>query len=370
MIKPIVYVSDPRHHYQAIINNIDWNSFCVSWSKGNVPQITFNAYQTNNLASSLLTNENLIVFNSQQYRIKTYEPQYSNGLLTIAVTAVHVAAECQYIFQPNTINGSQSLKSCLNLLFDNNNLGFKTNSIGSFNNQTVNNFGNTDAKSGLSTILTTFGAEVKFDNKQITVCDESNYLHKVNRTLRYLHDTSNLQIQGDSTGLVNKIYCTSGNKDDKGNWQNFQPFYVCNQDSINKYGEHDGSSFSSNDLTNKNDVQNAATKLLVPEPVYSITVNYHDTYIPDYGEQWYLEVLPMNLKLWVEVTGYKVYPFDPSQNGEIDLNSLQPNILNINNGLQTNINQAITTAQNAATTVGQNTMNTIDNGTSVISYDK
>ena len=60
-----------------------------------------------------------------------------------------------------------------------------------------------------------------------------------------------------------------------------------------------------------------------------------------FGSQVYLEVLPMDVKEWVEVTGYKIYPFAPEQAGEIDLNSLKPNILSINRSLQNIVGEAV-----------------------------
>ena len=52
----------------------------------------------------------------------------------------------------------------------------------------------------------------------------------------------------------------------------------------------------------------------------------------------------MDIKEWVEITGYKIYPFDPTQSGEIDLNSLQPNILTINNSLKSDVSKAVNNA--------------------------
>ena len=79
-------------------------------------------------------------------------------------------------------------------------------------------------------------------------------------------------------------------------------------------------------------------------PTFSIVVTYYGTDTPEFGSQVYLEVLPMDIKEWVEITGYKIYPFDPTQSGEIDLNSLQPNILTINNSLRDDVSKAVNNA--------------------------
>ena len=367
-----VYVMDRKRQYKAILTGIDWRTFCVSWSKNNVPQLDFSVYINNSYGYTLLTNENIVEYRGQQYVIKTYNPNYSGGIDTITITAIHVGAECQYIYQPNKKAGNNSwnISDAMHWLFDNNNLGFTWEIKGNFGNCTLQDFGACNAKSGLSTIKSSWNAEVVFNNRHIIVMDENTYLHKINHTIRYQHDTADIQLQGDSTGLVNKIYCTS-TQDDKGNWKNFQPFWSYNQDSINRWGEHCGDAMSSDVIATQAGMDAEAKAHMVLDPQFAITVTWYGSTIPDFGEQWYLEILPMDLKLWVEVTGYKIYPFAPSQNGEIDLDSLKPNILNINQSLQSNVSKAISAAQNAngTTNVVNVGVATIDAGKSEISYD-
>lgn len=340
-----VYIMDNQMHHKAILQGIDWSTFCISWSKDNEYSLTFTCYVTNSYGYTLLTNENIIEFRGQQYVIKTYDPQFSSGYDAIQITATHIGFECQYIVHMMQKKGdvSMSIQDALHLLFDGNVKGFTWEVKGNFDKKTLTDFGNVDAKSGLSTIKETWDCEVTFDNKKVTVWSQDEYLHKINKTIRYRHDTDTIQLTGDSTSIVNKLYCVGATGDnDKPKY--FAPFWVMDNDSINKWGDKTGALYSNDKVTNKNDMIKAAKATMQLNPTFSITVTYYGTDIPEFGSQVYLEVLPMNIKEWVEITGYKIYPFDPTQSGEIDLNSLKPNILSINNSLKNTVDKAIAEA--------------------------
>ncbi len=340
-----VYIMDNQMHHKAILQGIDWSTFCISWSKDNEYSLTFTCYVTNSYGYTLLTNENIIEFRGQQYVIKTYDPQFSSGYDAIQITATHIGFECQYIVHMMQKKGdvSMSIQDALHLLFDGNVKGFTWEVKGNFDKKTLTDFGNVDAKSGLSTIKETWDCEVTFDNKKVTVWSHDEYLHKIDKTIRYRHDTDTIQLTGDSTSIVNKLYCVGATGDnDKPKY--FDPFWVMDNDSINKWGDKTGALYSNDKVTNKNDMIKAAKATMQLNPTFSITVTYYGTDIPEFGSQVYLEVLPMNIKEWVEITGYKIYPFDPTQSGEIDLNSLKPNILSINNSLKNTVDKAIAEA--------------------------
>lgn len=340
-----VYVMDRESHYKAILQGVDWDTFCISWTKDSQYQVDFTCYITDSIGYSLLTNENIIEFRGQQYVIKTYNPNFADGYECIQISATHIGYECQYIVHTDKKAGAvnMSIQDAMHWLFDGNNKGFTWEIKGSFSNRTLTDFGNVDAKSGLSTIKQYWSCEVTFDNKHITVWSHDAYLHKINKTIRYEHDTDTIQLTGDSTSIVNKLYCIGATEDnDKPKY--FQPFWVTNDDSINKWGEKNGGLYSNDVPTTREAMEAAAKSTMQLNPSFSITVTYYGSDIPSFGAQIYLEVLPMDIKEWVEITGYKIYPFSPTQSGEIDLNSLKPNILNINNSLKSSVSKAINNA--------------------------
>lgn len=368
-----VYIMDRNMHHKSILQGIDWSTFCISWSKDNEYSLTFTCYVTNSYGYTLLTNENIIEFRGQQYVIKTYDPQFSSGYDAIQITATHIGFECQYIVHMMQKKGdvSMSIQDALHLLFDGNVKGFTWEVKGNFDKKTLTDFGNVDAKSGLSTIKETWNCEVTFDNKKVTVWSHDEYLHKIDKTIRYRHDTDTIQLTGDSTSIVNKLYCVGATGDnDKPKY--FEPFWVMDNDSIQKWGDKTGALYSNDKVTNKNDMIKAAKATMQLNPTFSITVTYYGTDIPEFGSQIYLEVLPMNIKEWVEITGYKIYPFDPTQSGEIDLNSLKPNILSINNSLKNTVDKAISEAlaNHSDTNTGSTNPSdviTVNNGTVSVS---
>lgn len=366
-----VYVMDRQKHYKAIVQGIDWETFCVTWEKGNSYQLDFTVYVTNSYGYSLLTNENILEFQGQQYVIKTYNPQYADGYNTLTISATHIGYECQYCFQAATKAGdvSMSITDAMHWLFDGNVKGFSWEVKGNFSNRTLTDFGNCDAKTGLSTIQQAWGCDVTFDNTHVIVWEHGQYLHKTNQTIRYEHDTDQIALTSDSTGIVNKVYCV-GAQDDNNKPKFFQPFWSWDQDSINRWGEKVGAVYSNDKVNNRGAMDAAAKATMQLNPSFSIQVTYYGTDFPEFGSQVYLEVLPMDVKEWVEVTGYKIYPFAPEQAGEIDLNSLKPNILSINRSLQNIVGEAVARAV-AGTPVGstgaanntQSNQYTLTNGT-------
>ena len=340
-----VYVMDRAGHYKAILQGIDWSTFCISWTKDSEYQIDFSCYITDSFGYSLLTNENIIEFRGQQFVIKTYNPQYADGYDTIQLSATHIGYECQYIVHMGTKAGavSMSIQDALHWLFDGNVKGFDWEVRGNFTNRTLTDFGNVDAKSGLSTIKQYWSCEVTFDNKHVIVWSHDKYLHKLNKTIRYQHDTDQIQLTGDSTSIVNKLYCV-GATGDNNQPKYFQPFWVIDTESINKWGDKTGALYQNDTPTTQQAMEAAARSTMQLNPTFSIVVTYYGSDTPEFGSQVYLEVLPMDIKEWVEITGYKIYPFDPTQSGEIDLNSLQPNILTINNSLKNDVSKAVNNA--------------------------
>lgn len=340
-----VYVMDRLGHHKAILQGIDWSTFCASWEKGSQYQLDFTCYVTDSFGYTLLTNENIVEFRGQQYVIKTYNPQYADGYDGIQISATHIGYECQYIVHAAVKSGavSMSIEDAMHWLFDGNVKNFDWEIRGNFTNRTLTDFGNVDAKTGLSTIKQYWSCEVTFDNTHVIVWSHDEYLHKISKSIRYQHDTDQIQLTGDSTSIVNKLYCV-GATDDNNNPKYFQPFWVMDNDSIQKWGDKTGAIYSNDNVTTASAMESEARSSMQLNPQFSVQITYYGSDIPDFGAQVYLEVLPMNVQEWVEVTGYKIYPFDHTQNGEIDLNSLKPNILSINNSLQDTVTKAVNNA--------------------------
>ena len=340
-----VYVMDRQSHYKAILQDIDWDTFCISWTKDSQYQVDFTCYITDSMGYSLLTNENIIEFRGQQFVIKTYNPNFADGYESIQISATHIGYECQYIVHMDKKAGavSMSIQDALHWLFDGNVKGFTWEVRGNFGNQTLTDFGNVNAKDGLSIIKQAWNCEVTFDNKHVIVWSHDKYLHKLNKTIRYQHDTDQIQLTGDSTSIVNKLYCV-GATGDNNTPKYFQPFWIMDNDSISKWGDKTGALYQNDTPTTRQAMETVAKSTMQLNPLFSVTVTYYGSDAPGFGSQVYLEVLPMDIKEWVEITGYKIYPFSPTQSGEIDLNSLKPNILNINNLLKSSVSKAINNA--------------------------
>ena len=311
------------------------NSVQLTWAKNNTYQFSFTAYATprNLIAFEMLEAESSVFFDKEEYIIKQLSVEAQGGYISKQVTATHVYNEVNRIRQRKIINGTKTytINDVLGYYFQSNDLGFTWKVHGNFDKQQITDLGNGNAKDGLSKIIDTWPNTVIFPKqREINVYEINSFQRNLGHRIDYLHDTNDVQLNSDSTTIVNQVRVTGKQKDNSDKDKSiyyFDPFVVTNKDSVEKWGLHPGDDISDERFTDKKAMRKYVLSQMTSEPSLSITINSRKNSKPTPGEIMRLEVRPMNLVTKVEVVGYTWYPFDPSQLNSITLNNNARTIL-------------------------------------------
>ncbi|WP_166434854.1 prophage endopeptidase tail family protein [Weissella paramesenteroides] len=313
---------------QEPLQSIIKPTFNVSWENNSQYQITFTAVYDGSVAYALLTAENIVTWQGQQFVIKSDVPNYSGGYATVAITATHIYMDCRKLFQHSKKDGTltYSVNDVLSFYFANNQFGYSYEVKGTFAKKQISDLGGSNAFDGLSQIISTWQDVFIFpDNKKIVVYDKVTFAKNLGKRLGYGHNSDNMALTYDSTNLVNQLTVISAQKDDGSSY--WQPHVVKDETSISKYGVWDGGDFSDDRFTDVSAADKAAKAQLVTEPSISITLDYLDTDVPIAGETRRLEILATGFVTDVMVLAYSYYPFDRSQKPTVTLNSNAKTIL-------------------------------------------
>lgn len=348
--------------YAEPLNSVLIDSFQVTKTVNQAWQLQFNAYDDKSVAFSLLQAQNSILWRGQEFLIKQIQPTYANSLNTTQVTATHIGYEVQRVFQHNVNTGTKtySVNDVLSFYLNGNSFGYTWEVQGNFDNQQIENLGNSNGQDMLSKITSTWSnAIIGFDNKKIIVYNSDNYYQDKGNVITYLGNTNQVQLTYDSTNLVNKLYCISDNGDD--NKPAFNPFYVTDDESIKKYGVYEGQPVSDNRFNNADAMRQYAQSQLQPEPSLSIQVQFNaNNEDIDTGEIRTLIIPELNLTTKVTVTQVTLYPLSNTQQSQAQLDNTAKTILNYNNSLHNALSGHVDTTTNINTTISSAIANNQD----------
>lgn len=341
--------------YSEPLNSVVIDSFQIDKTVNQSWQIQFNAYDDESVAFGLLQAQNSVFWEGQEFVIKQVQPTYSNDFTISQVTATHVGYQVDRVFQHNQNQGTKtySVNDVLSFYLNGNSFGYTWEVIGNFDKQEIENLGNSNGQDMLSKITSTWSnAVVDFDNKHIKVYNSDNYYHDDGNVITYLGNSNQVQVSYDSTNLVNKLYCMSDNGDN--NQPPFQPFYVQDDDSINKYGVFEGQPVSDNRFNNADAMRQYAQSQLQPEPTLNIQIQFNGKQDVSTGEIRTLIIPDIDLKTKVRVTQTTIYPLSSTQNNQAQLDNTAQTILDYNNNLHSllsghvNLTQSVNSSVNNA----------------------
>ncbi|WP_195459048.1 phage tail protein [Pediococcus acidilactici] len=311
------------------------SSVQITWEKNNTYQLTFTTFSSpkNLVAFEMLDVESSVFFNGEEYIVKQSSVDAQGGFTTKQITATHVYNEVVRIRQRNVNTGTKtySVDDVLSYYLKGNQLGFTWEVHGNFDSQQITDLGGGSAKDGLSKITETWPNAVIYPtNKVIRVYEAESFRKYLGGRIDYLHDTSDVQLESDSTEIVNQVMAIGKQKDggnsDKPTYY-FEPFLVTNQDSVNKWGLYPGDDVSDERFTDKKAMEQYALSQMTAEPSLSITITSDVNQKPTPGEMMRLEVRPMSFVTYVEVVGFTWYPLDKTQKNSITLNNSARTIL-------------------------------------------
>lgn len=315
------------------------NSFYINWTLNQQLELHLTLIDDLSVAYSLADIESSIFFDSQEYIVKQCIPDYSSGIATKEIIAVHIYSNISRIrtYKVNTGTLTYGIEDVLNFYLDGNNLGYRYFVKGNFDRRQITDLGNGSGTDMLSQILSTWeNAIIWPDNKVIGIYTPETFYQKSTGRFDYMHNLSEVKLTKDSTSLCNSVMCY-GKKNENDTYF-FEPFIVEDSDSIKKWGRYPGDDISDERFTDKQAMKKYALSKLVVEPIVSVEVAVTDSWKPVAGETRRLQVLD-EFATDVNVVGYTWYPFDDGTATTVSLNNVPISILNQNANLNKQINR-------------------------------
>lgn len=305
------------------VPSLDFSTLQTTWEKNNSYQIEFTAYDDDSLAFSLLTVENSVFWNGQEYIVKQSTDGYTGGVHTMQITATHVFYQLNNWRQNDVQKGdvSYTIQSALQFLTSSIQ-GYTFNVVGDLSStQTLTDFGNCSIADGLSTIASAFNVyAIVPDNYTVNLYSEDSWTNDVQKQFFYRNNTSDVQLQYDSSTIVNRVQVVSTNDTPQ-----FASFYVTDDDSIKQWGIRDGERVE-NDKDNNTDPNVATAKakmVTVPSLTLTVTVQENDVHM---GDIWTLVIPDSGITTKVQVVSIIDTPF-LKNNMTVTLNNTMQNFL-------------------------------------------
>ncbi len=226
--------------YGEILTDFDFGSFKYEYEKNNERSVSFTIFKTtsNSDIFDAMLNEMLIVWEGQEYVIKSTSIKYDGAVVSNDVTAKHIFMEFQnhYIqkdLENEEMNSEETtdednkptmtLEQYLEFGFKGNKLGFTYEIRGKFTNRVaIDELGN---KNGMEFLIE--GAElfnyIYFaDNKKIYIYDEETFYQMADIPLIYKYNSSEVQVTVTTTDV--KTYIQGyGKKKTKAETKNYSP---------------------------------------------------------------------------------------------------------------------------------------------------
>lgn len=320
-----------------VLSGLDFSTFQLTITKNEAYQLDFTANDDGSVGFNLLTVENIVIYDGQKYVIKQVTDDNTDGKHTVTVMATHYFYQLNNVFQYNVKAGDNSFTLIAGLQFLFNGIDDYTYKIhGTFNSsKTLTDFGNTSVVEGLSTLKSAFNVyAIVPDNMTINLYDEKSYVKKTYKAFRYRHDTSSMQLQYDSSTMVNRVQAVSTAEKPA-----FSPFIVQNNDSINKWGVHDGARVESDSITDTNVMKTLASQSFVLEPNISLTLVSTENEEVAIGEQWHVLLPDRQFSTVVEVVSVVTMPLATTA-VQVTLNNNRSNFLDAQRAQSKQLEQA------------------------------
>ena len=380
-------IKDRAGKYEELLNHcIEPETAILDWEKNSNYEVDFTAFDDHSLQFNLLSVENTVIVDGQDFVIKNCDPSVSGSTHTIDVKAVHVGYECNYVRTEKEKTGDFGFtpQGILDFVFKDNTLGFSHEVKGNFDPVMFNNMGKCSGKDALSKITDSWkNASYMFDNKHIIVCSEDEFSKDKGNVINYYHDTTEVKLSIDSTDIQNiaKVYpkekeaepdtstdtdtdsddSTSKDTTDTTDTEDkppeyiFEPFDVRDDDSIERFGEKRGESISDDTSQTEDDARKYALSQMQTEPAVTLTATYYGDVDFDKGEKVLLNVAPLDFQTEVTVAGIKTPLLTFQSVKEITFNNKVKSYFDIDNSSKNVITNLISSAMSQSGASGSTT---------------
>nr|WP_039067649.1 prophage endopeptidase tail family protein [Staphylococcus shinii] len=226
--------------FGEILVDYDFGSWKLNYEKNNERSIDFTIYKTysNSDLFDALLNEMLLVWEDQEYVIKSTSIKYDGAVVSNDVTAKHIFMEFQnhYIqkdLENEEMNNEETtdednkptmtLEQYLEFGFEGNKLGFTYEIRGKFTNRVaIDELGNKNGMEFLTEGAELFNYIYFADNKKIYIYDEETFYQMADIPLIYKYNSSEVQATVTTTDV--KTYIQGyGKKKTKAETKNYSP---------------------------------------------------------------------------------------------------------------------------------------------------
>lgn len=226
--------------FGEILVDYDFGSWKLNYEKNNERSIDFTIYKTysNSDLFDALLNEMLIVWEGQEYVVKSTSIKYDGAVVSNDVTAKHIFMEFQnhYIqkdLENEEMNSEETtdednkptmtLEQYLEFGFKGNKLGFTYEIKGKFNKRVaIDELGNKNGMEFLTEGAELFNYIYFADNKKIYIYDEETFYQMADIPLIYKYNSSEVQATVTTTDV--KTYIQGyGKKKTKDETKNYNP---------------------------------------------------------------------------------------------------------------------------------------------------
>ncbi len=216
-----VEVINYKKTIREIVSGFDRSSFYYDYQENerNEVGLTIIRNEKNAVVYDLLTYENTILYDGQEYIIKSLEEDGNGAEVSKRVTGVHVSFAIQDDRQYAVLTGALSINQCLTHIFKaTKNFTFEVNNInGAFTRVEQENFGNANCKSLIEEVITDYDAIVLRDNRHYTFIPAKYVGEKVEKEIRYKYNTDNVSFDIDTFELKTQIKGIGKRKEAVGN---------------------------------------------------------------------------------------------------------------------------------------------------------
>lgn len=312
---------------------VDYNkdSFFENWQQNETWEVSLDVTKTevNSYAFDLVDYENSVLFNGQEFIIKSMTTSGEGAQVTKSITATHVYYTIQDGRQYNTLTGTRSINQLLSHIFSAGNRGFTWEVVDpnrKFLTVEQENFGNANYLKLIEEILGDYDAVVIPDNKHLTFYPRSEFGDKVQEQIRYKYNTDSVKFDIDTYSLKTQIKGFGKKKEDDTYY--FSPITYTSPES-SRWGIRIQDPVEDERYTVSGNMIERLKKDLQDYPSISGSVTLKWRITPQKGDFVPFIYEPLNIKTYIQIVGIKTYPALPNKPPEVTLSNTKKTMTSI-----------------------------------------
>ncbi len=318
-------------------NLIGIKEFKETWAKLENWQVSFSIYRLtqNEFEYHLIANEQVIIFEGQEFVIKNCELASVGTVEAKLIEATHISYNIQDYTQDNVNEGKKtySIDEVLKFGISGNDLGYTYSIVGSFDKVQIENLGDMDGMEVVNKVCKSFDAVMIPDNKKLIFYREDSWTTLTQNQFREGYNTYGMTISIDTTNLKTAVRGFGMKKEDE-TWH-FEPFTYISPD----VGKWNNGKPKWMKAIRDETINNPATMLakmkreLVDYPEVSLSTNTIEIGSFGKGDVWTYINDQQKIITDVTITGYTRFPFNPSLTSEVVFSNTRKSMTDIQGDL-------------------------------------